>query len=177
MNDNTETIILLFVGRFDYQKGIDILLKLFTTRAFPNIELILIGDNVLNKDKFNIPPSVQHLGWLESAEIEKYYKLCDAVIIPSRWEGFGLVALEAMKNKKAVIASNVAALPEIVVNEVTGILFEIDKPDELYSILLSLDKKKLSQMGEKGYKRYKENFTADIMNFNILESYKQLLKN
>lgn len=172
----TEPIKLLFVGRFDYSKGVDIILELFRKEKFPNIELILIGDNVLKNEPITIPDGAKHLGWLKFSIVDKYYKLCDAVIMPSRWEGFGLVALEAMRNRKAVIASKRGALPEIVVDKVTGILFELDKPEELCVIFRSLDKKKLSLMGEAGYKRYKENFTADIMNFNILENYKRLLQ-
>jgi glycosyltransferase involved in cell wall biosynthesis len=173
----SKLIKLLFIGRFDHQKGIDILLKVFRENSFPNIELILVGGSILQDRQFEIPAGVKHIGWLDAKKVKKYYKLCDAVIMPSRWEGFSLVALEAMKNKKALIASTATSLPEAVIDKVTGILFEIDKPEELCSILLSLDKRTLSQMGEKGYQRYKENFTAEIMNFHTLEIYKQLLKN
>lgn len=53
-----------------------------------------------------IPDNVESIGWINHDEIDSYYSLFDAVIIPSRWEGFGLVAIEAMKNAKAIIVSN-----------------------------------------------------------------------
>ena len=54
------------------------------------------------------------------------YSKVDAVVIPSRSEGFGYVALEAMKYSKAIIASRRGALPELVVDKYSGYLFNIN---------------------------------------------------
>ena len=50
-----------------------------------------------------IPDNVESIGWINHDEIDSYYSLFDAVIIPSRWEGFGLVAIEAMKMLKPLL--------------------------------------------------------------------------
>ncbi|MGR5878071.1 glycosyltransferase family 4 protein [Bacillus pacificus] len=93
-------INLLFVGRFDRQKGLDILLEFFNTYNMEHIDLYIIGDSILENQQLVIPNNIKLIGWVENTNIDSYYSLFDAVIIPSRWEGFGLVAIEAMKNKK-----------------------------------------------------------------------------
>lgn len=170
-------INILFVGRFDRQKGIDILINAIKNKTLKNIHLYLIGDSVLSKGdtQFNSPENVTKIGWVNKEEIDNYYQSIDAVIIPSRWEGFGLVAIEAMKNKKAVIASNRGALPELIKDGFNGYIFDINKISTLYLILESLDKKNLKTLGENGYEHYIQNFTYENMNNEILNVYSSIL--
>ncbi|MFJ7756510.1 glycosyltransferase, partial [Peribacillus muralis] len=170
-------INILFVGRFDRQKGIDILLDVIRNTTLKNIHLYLIGDSVLSKGDipFNLPENVTKIGWVNKEEIDIYYQSIDAVIIPSRWEGFGLVAIEAMKNKKAVIASNRGALPELIIDGTNGFIFDINNINTLNLILESLDKETLKTLGENGYKYYNENFTCENMNIKILNVYSSIL--
>lgn len=171
-------INLLFIGRFDYQKGIDILLDIFKNYNFSNLHLYTFGNSVLSKQKLTYSiKNVTNLGWIDNSMIDSYYNLFDAVIIPSRWEGFGLVAVEAMRNKKAVIASNKGALPELVQNNINGYIFDLNSPQELVHILNNLDKPTLKRLGENGYLIYKEKFRSDIMNKKILEQYERLICN
>lgn len=176
--DNSKTN-LLFVGRFDRQKGVDILLNVFRKYKFKNIKLYLIGSPVLGDInsivKKNMPKNVINLGWINNREIDSYYRLFDAVIIPSRWEGFGLVAIEAMRNKKAVIASNRGALPEIIKHGVNGYIFNLDDENELVNCLNSLKKDDLKKKGVKGYKIYQQKFTSDAMNKSIIKQYMKLV--
>ncbi|MFC0213512.1 glycosyltransferase [Paenibacillus chartarius] len=166
-----DKINMLFVGRFDKQKGLDILLDVFSRNTFPNIQLYIIGGGVLGDVNVKFPDNVVHLGWIDNKFLDSYYAKCDVLIMPSRWEGFGLVAVEAMKNKKAVIASNRGALPEIVLHGKTGYIFDISKPEQLIEILRTLDKSKLTEMGLNGYEAYKEKFSAERMNKELLECY------
>ena len=64
--------------------------------------------------------------WIDACVIHNCYIDSDVVIIPSRWEGFGLVAIEAMKYSKPLIVSNRGALPEIVKNGINGFIFNFD---------------------------------------------------
>lgn len=168
-------INLLFVGRLDKQKGIDLLLDIFKNNRLNDVKLYVIGARVVSNITLEFSQNVIELGWIEADQIDAYYDLFDAIIMPSRWEGFGLVALEAMKRKKAVIASNRGALPEIIQNRVNGLIFDIERPDELIELLINLNKKQLRKMGENGYVIYKKNFTAREMNVSILNEYLKLM--
>lgn len=172
-SEEEEVIQLLFVGRYDRQKGLDILLDVLGKH--PEIQklirLYVIGDSVLENNEWHFPDNVVRLGWVDNADIDRYYQQCDAVILPSRWEGLPLVALEAMKNRKAVIASNRSSLPELVSHEVNGYIFDLDHPEELMEILLKLQKKTLVTMGEIGCGIYKERFSADRMNEEFVSLY------
>lgn len=173
--DSTK-INLLFVGRFDRQKGLDILLEFFQKYSPSNINLYVIGAQVLSDQKtVTYKDNVKMLGWVNNKEIDEYYKLADSIIVPSRWEGFGLVATEAMKNKKPVIASNRGALPEIVKDGETGFIFDLDDLSSLHNILQNINKPQLEKMGNKAYQRFQERFTSQTMNEKIVVEYKELL--
>lgn len=166
-------IQLLFVGRYDRQKGLDVLLDILAKHLDLQelIQLYVIGDSVLEKNEWQFPDNVVRLGWVDNASIDRYYQQCDAVIMPSRWEGLPLVALEAMKNCKAVISSNRASLPELVSHELNGYIFDLDHPEELVHILRKLDKQTLADMGEVGRNIFLEKFSADRMNEEFVSLY------
>ncbi|HDR3895452.1 MULTISPECIES: glycosyltransferase family 4 protein [Bacillus] len=170
-----DCINLLFVGRFDKQKGLDILIDIFKNNNLPKIKLYIIGEPVVSQAEFKFPQNVINLGWIDNKLLDSYYSDMDAVIMPSRWEGFGLVAIEAMKNRKPVIVSNRGALPELINQEVNGYIFDLEKPNDLVDILLNLDKIELKEMGKRGRNIYEEKFTSNIMNRKIIEEYQKLV--
>lgn len=159
-------INLLFVGRFDAPKGLDYLLENFSKCKRKDIHLFVIGDNVVG-DREKIPmvntEKVTFCGWIPHNQLDGYYKSCDAVIMPSRWEAFGLVAVEAMKYGKAVIASDRGALPELVENGENGYIFPFDSPDTLIHLLSGLDKEKLADMGRKAEKIFQKKYQMERM--------------
>lgn len=170
---DSSKINLLFIGRFDAQKGIDLLINVFNRHAFAGIALYLIGNPVLDSPTIHLPANITSLGWIDHDLLDAYYRHFDAIIIPSRWEGFGLVALEAMRNHKAVLASNRGALPEIVVNGETGYLFDLDKPGDLSRLLSAVNKADLKRLGENGYQRFVRRFSSRSMNEAIIEEYEK----
>lgn len=161
-----EVINLLFVGRFDAPKGLDYLLENFSKCKRKDIHLFVIGDNVVG-DSEKIPmvntEKVTFCGWIPHNQLNGYYKSCDAVIMPSRWEAFGLVAVEAMKYGKAVIASDQGALPELVEDGENGYIFPFDSPDALTHLLSGLDKEKLADMGRKAEKIFQKKYQMERM--------------
>ncbi|MFT8929652.1 MAG: glycosyltransferase [Sporolactobacillus sp.] len=172
---NQDYLNLLFVGRFDRQKGLDILIDYFIHHPKSQARLYVIGDHVLTSMSMHIPKQIVWLGWVDHYLIDSYYACFDAVIIPSRWEGFGMVAVEAMKNKKAVIASNRGALPELVHDGINGYIFNLNYLHELTVILQMIDKQQLKEMGERGYQIYQHYFTSDKLNRRIVAVYEQLM--
>ncbi|NMO79579.1 glycosyltransferase family 4 protein [Niallia alba] len=174
---NNNQINLLFVGRFDKQKGLDLLIKFFSNYKNNSIALYIIGESVLsNKEELVLPDNVHLIGKVENSKLDEYICKMDALIIPSRWEGFGLVAVEAMRNKKPCIVSNRGALPEIVLNNYNGYVFDLDRMNSLEEILGDLEKKELRKMGENGYQRFLQLFTSKKMNHSLEELYQRVLE-
>jgi len=171
---NPQEINLLFVGRIDYQKGLDLFLDMYYQESFAGIHLYVIGESVLDNVKLNNDEKTTYLGWVENKELDAYYQECDAVIMPSRWEGFGLVAIESMRNSKPVIVSNRGALPELVQNQVNGYVFNLEDKHSLEKILSNLTKAELKDMGETARRIYLEKFIGLFMRQKMYALYNRL---
>lgn len=118
------------------------------------------------------------LGWVDRQQIDGYYRLCDALIMPSRWEAFGLTAVEAMCNEMPVIASRQGALPEIVCLNESGWLFDMDSDGKsLNEVLYSLNKEVIRRIGKRAKIRYELYFTATQMRRRVASLYKDLCTN
>ena len=173
---DSNKINLLFVGRFDRSKGLDILLDFWREHNLEHIHLYIIGESILRDSEINLPENVTLIGWIDNQIIDSYYQLFDAVIVPSRWEGFGLVAIEAMKNHKPLIVSNRGALPELVVDGHNGYVFDLENTESLLTILSNINKGKLKEMGANGFRVFTQKYTSDLMNQAIVEMYRDVLK-
>lgn len=171
-----DEINLLYIGRFDRQKGFDLLLDVFNRHPFPSVKLYLVGDTVLKTQEYHYPDNTVKIGWVKNSEIDRYVKACDAVVVPSRWEGFGIVAIEALRNGKPVIASNRGALPEIIQHGVNGYIFDFERREQLADIIHSLDKATLARMGEAGEQIFRKKFHSAKMNEQIEDLYASLVK-
>lgn len=168
-------INLLFVGRHDRQKGLDLLLSAAPALTAAGIRLFIAGAAVLGRPvSGGVGEGVVWLGWLKPEQLLSWYRACDAVIVPSRWEGFGLVAVEAMREGKAVLAARVGGLPEIVDDGGTGKLFE-PNVESIREIACNLRRSDLASWGGQGRRRYLNHFTADRMNTELSHLYRQLL--
>jgi glycosyltransferase involved in cell wall biosynthesis len=171
-----------FVGRLTRQKGVDVLLRAFARveKEIPSARLVLAGDGPERKSLVALARSlglrrVAFLGWRSNAA--DVLADVDLLAMPSRWEGFGLVALEAMALGKPVVASNVSALPEIVVPGETGLLVPREGAAELadaLQVLLS-DRERAERMGRAGRARAKKEFTVKGMAQRTAEIYRDLL--
>ncbi len=142
-------INLAFVGRFDRQKGLDLLLDAFADPRLNHVNLWLIGGSTLGHE-YVIPDqrNIKLVGWVPNADIDEYIQCFDAVVVPSRWEGFGLIALEAMRNGKPVLASRTGGLAELVIDRVNGRLFNSGDVQDLTRVLLETSQAELARMGK-----------------------------
>jgi glycosyltransferase involved in cell wall biosynthesis len=155
------TLNLLFVGRFDRQKGFDTLLSAMTQlQGFP-IHLIAVGAAVGSNHTPPQLPNVTYTGWLTPDQVKPYLAHADVVVVPSRWEAFGLSAAEAMSYGRPVVARKVGALPELVLDGTTGLLFEGENPTILAALLRDTPRSQWLRMGEAAHEHYLKNFTAN----------------
>ena len=151
--------LIVFAGRIDTQKGVGVLRML--PARLPGDRFIYIGSPVLGEEVLKWPENVTYLGWMPTDIVRSYMKRADLVIVPSLWEGFGLVAVEAMQQRAAVFASNVGALKEIIVDGVTGrLIADYESADAFATAIMTTKKDELRKMGDAGYQRQQEYFTA-----------------
>ncbi|MDX2161512.1 MAG: glycosyltransferase family 4 protein [bacterium] len=165
------TPLIGMVGRVTAQKGMRYGLIGFLQAAdtFPDAHLVIVGDGderaaleSLVADRMDAK-NVHFLGW--RADAAALMGAFDVFLMPSLWEGFGLVLLEAMAAGKPVIASRASAIPEIVVDGATGLLVPPRDPDAITAALRHLlaDAGLRAQMGAAGAARLREHFTPDGM--------------
>lgn len=170
---------IAIVGRLSWEKGVDIALTVFqkVLSSHTDAKLWIIGTgkemNNLQKQstKLGISDSVCFLGHINN--VEKLLVQCSVLIMTSRWEGFGLVLLEAMKLKIPCIAFNHIAANEIIINNESGFLIpEMDINLMAQKITYILDNKQLSiSMGEKGHEILIEKFSME----HIIDQHENLL--
>ncbi|MCB0727748.1 MAG: glycosyltransferase family 4 protein [Ignavibacteriae bacterium] len=128
--------IISILGRLDIQKGHDFFIrsvKEFLTEN-KNVKVLILGDGKLRNDieklisDSNLSEQIRLIGFQQ--DTERFIEMSDLICVPSLWEGFGLVIIEAMIKGKLVLASNTGGIPEIIEDNVNGFLFETaDKKD------------------------------------------------
>jgi len=180
---SSEKINLLFVGRLEKQKSIETLLKavenLKTIKLKKEFQLIIVGDGKLKNEleqlmkQLKLGTVVTFVG--EQKYIDSYYEQADIFILPSIWEGFGIVILEAFRSKVAVIASNIEGPAELIKNEVNGLLFKPKDHIQLSEKIVQLinNKKLRAKIAHNGYLTFTKKYQID----NYVEKLNELYEN
>ncbi|WP_300896106.1 glycosyltransferase [uncultured Clostridium sp.] len=178
IKDNKDEFIFFSLAFLEGEKGFDTLIKSFS-RKFKNkkARLIIGGDGSQREwlegiaKSENIESQVTFVGALSREEVSKYMNKCDAFVLASRYETFGVVYIEALASGKPVIGTfNGGA--EGIINENVGILTEIDNVDKLSDAMEYI---------EKNYKKYnKESLrkycSSNVIINKIINVYKELMK-
>ncbi|CAN5427527.1 glycosyltransferase family 4 protein [soil metagenome] len=167
------TINLLFVGRTTPQKGLPDLFSAMASLADRPIHLHTVGDRM--DEHSAAPPNITKHGWKPRALVPGYIAAADAVVMPSRWEGFGLAAIEAMRQARAVVASDIDALPEIVRPGISGYLYPCGNTTALASVLSGLERGELRALGQSGRALFRAEFTEDRMIAAIARVYQEIV--
>ena len=121
--------IVLYVGRLVREKGVQVLLDAApkVLAACPETKFIIVGTGYYMEDLkqqanyLGIADQINFLGYVDDEELRKLYNIADVVCIPSLYEPFGIVALEAMSAKTPVVTSDTGGLRDFVEHMVTGI--------------------------------------------------------
>lgn len=131
-----DAIVIGMVGRISDQKAPDIFIKSAyeIKKIIPNAYFIIVGDgDKLEEIKklinsLGLEKDVLITGWIDNTF--NYINSFDISMLLSRWEGFGLVLAEYMVCKKPIIATNIDAIPDLIENNVNGLLIEVDSVEE-----------------------------------------------
>jgi N-acetyl-alpha-D-glucosaminyl L-malate synthase BshA len=161
-----EEAILVHISNFRKVKRVQDVVKIFekVNKQVPS-KLFMIGDGPerLKAEqlcrKLGIAKHVRFLGKLKV--IEKFLCIADVFVLPSKTESFGLVALEAMASKVAVISTNSGGLPEVNIDGETGYLSDVGDVNKMANDTIHLlkDADKLNQ--------FKNNALAHAKTFNL----------
>ena len=159
---------ILFLGRLVPEKGLDWALSALPPvfRNFPNARFIIAGDGPeAEKLKaqtigLGLAAWIEFLGAVSPESVPSLLNDATLVVMPSRIEGFGLVALEAAMMGRPVVAARVGGLPEVVLDGQTGLLVEqYDIEEFAQAILKLLDNPEMArQFGAAAYRRAEEVF-------------------
>jgi glycosyltransferase involved in cell wall biosynthesis len=171
------------VGRLTEQKGQRTLLHAFARVLgdHPGAYLFIVGEGELRStlqtlaQELDIAGRVIFTGYRDDAP--RLMADFDVVAVPSLWEGFGLVLLEAMNAGRPVVASRVSAIPEIVLDGETGLLVPPDDAEALAAALGRLlgDHALAGEMGRRGRERLRSHFSVERMVDETEALYRDLL--
>lgn len=140
VNNSKNVKVIGAVGRLVEQKNYPVLFNAFKGLLLnnPKLKLSIVGEGKLEKklkefaNYLGISDSIEWVGKTHSVDME--FKRMDIFVLPSIYEGFGLVLLEAMLHKVPIIASNTSAIPEVLGGQYKG-LFESNSDADLLSLL------------------------------------------
>ncbi|AFY36334.1 glycosyltransferase family 1 protein [Calothrix sp. PCC 7507] len=191
---NPEDKVVLYVGRFDPRKGIETIVRALRQSKLygsKNLKLIIGGGstpgNSDGDERDRIEGIINELGLsdfttlpgrLSQEILPTYYAAADVCVVPSHYEPFGLVAIEAMASGTPVVASDVGGLQFTVVSEETGLLAP---PQDATAFAEAIDRILLNpewrdQLGQAGRKRVIEKFSWDGVAHQLDGLYTQILQ-
>jgi glycogen(starch) synthase len=171
---------LLFVGRLESRKGIDVLLEVLPRLFARHLGLhadIVGNDTIPGPDgkpyravfEAALPPElgarIRFHGEVSEARLRGFYRACDVFVAPSRYESFGLILVEAMMYGKPAVASRAGGMVEVVEEGRTALLAEPGDATSLEACLerLALDPSLRQEMGEAARQRYEAKFAPGPM--------------
>lgn len=172
-----DTQLICMVGRFSEAKDQVTLIK--AMKHIPSkVHLLLIGEGPLKEkneelvNQINLEDRVHFLGFRD--DVPRILKTVDIVVLSSKWEGFGLAAVEGMAAGKPVVASDVPGLSEIVTG--FGLIFEVGNSEELANKINQLinDPLKYNEVAGKCQLRA-NSYSIEKMVNEYIEQYKILL--
>lgn len=185
------TPTVVFLGRMERRKGSLDLLKAIPAvlESVPDARFHFIGS-----DRAHCPGGKTHVQWsdeelpshareaitfhgrLPDPDVDRWLQTASVFVAPSLYESFGLIFLEAMRWGTPVIGTTVGGIPEIIEDDVSGLLVSPENPDQLSSAIIRLlrDPELRRRLGTEGRSTVKSRFSADLMGRRVAEFYGQV---
>ena len=172
------------VGRLTRQKGLSYLIEALPaiSKAFPRVRVLIAGSGEdeeylrILAERIGVAKRIHFLGYVTN--VAEVINRMDIFVLPSVWEGFPYVLLEAMLLKRPIIATDIFGVNEIVEHGESGILVRPREPKAIAdaAIYLLSRRTKARTLGNSAYKRVMENFTADKTLSQIEQLYCSILQ-
>lgn len=183
INEIASYFVFGYVGRLRHEKGVDILFEAFgrVSGSHDDARLLVVGDGpdmqALEAQYGGEPwwRKIIFAGSKSWEEAMKHFALMNAVVVPSRFEGFGLTAVEAMAASRPVIASRTGGLGEIIGHEESGLFFRNGSVDELSQAMSRLlENPALRRRLAAGAKKRAGDFDTGLYNERVVSFYDSL---
>ena len=163
--------VLLAVSRLERQKGIDVAIEALALirPRHPQAVLVVLGRGRLEQELLGLAAErgVADAVYLPGGvgDVTDWLLRAELLVHPARWEGFGLALLEAMLAELPIVASSVSSIPEIVVDQQTGLLVPPDDAERLASAIDALltDSRLRATYGRAGLARVRDRFSVARM--------------
>lgn len=183
-----EENLLLFVGRISSGKGLHVLLEALSYLKNP-VRLVIIGPSDpdityhqrflrrIEEENQKGKHEVKYLGAMEQAGVVEWYQKASVCILPSFWEGFPIVVLEALSCETPVVATPVGGVPEVIQNYQNGILIPPNNSLELSKAIQYLleNRDVRTRMGKEGRKGIMREFALKIIVRKLQTIYEHIL--
>ena len=178
--------LLLYVGQLKYRKGFDLLARAMPAvlRRYPTASFVFVGHSPRQRADLEAiaradgtAAHLHLLGRPDPTELNRLYRAADALVFPTRYEGFGLPPLEAMAADCPVITTNVPAVNEIVRDGENGLLAPYDDPQGLAATICRLldDPGLRARVVEGGRATLTGPFDPDALFERVLRVYERVL--
>lgn len=170
--------VVVYVGRISAEKGIQTLVDAWRLLGENAPTLRIIGDGELLAEIRRTTLDIQKIEWIGKipfAGVVDSIKQAKLLVLPSEWyETFGMVVVEAFALGVPVAVSDIGALPSIVKNGWTGVVFPPGDSQKLCKVIRRLwaNQGKLSEMGLNAYKEYIAKYTEQANYQRLMEIYK-----
>ena len=174
---------VLTVGHVDHHKNPETwyLVAKKVLKKVPTAQFVWVGEGRLleeYRDKVRMDGLTESINFVGlSTDVDRYYQEANIYFHPSLTESQGISILEAMSHSLPCIASNVGGIPESVIDNETGFMFEPGDIDGFSDkiITLLLDNELSVALGKKGRERVESNFHIDRQSEDIYELYTKVL--
>ncbi|NOQ14934.1 MAG: glycosyltransferase [Methyloprofundus sp.] len=165
---------LLFIGNQSKRKGFDLLAGIM--QQLGNDYVLNFTSGLRNQAKKQPIPHAQSLGLLSDTELIEAYQNADVLLFPTRYEGFGYAAAEAMACGLPVISSNCSALPELIDEGKGGFLCSTDAIDEFVDKirLLARSPELCKNMGEYNRQKALAFYNPERMGREYIQLFEQI---
>lgn len=178
--------VVLFVGRLYYRKGLSTLLSSIPSilEEFNNVEFVISGagtkkseDNLHQLvEELKIEGKIRFLGYTPDEKLPDLYAASDIFVLPALYENFPFAILEAQSTGLPVVTTKVGGIPELIKDNVNGLLVESGDASQLAEAILVLlrDNELAIELGEHGRKIVKEEFNWTLITSRVIELYRKI---
>jgi glycogen synthase len=177
-------LVVTYIGSLDRRKGIDVFLAAVPAilQAVPAARILIVGRDTgfssgvpwsaWFEQTFGVESRIEFTGPVSDSALEKYWSMTGILVVPSRYESFGLTVIEGFSRRKAVVASDAAALTEVARDG--AIMVPPGHSEALATAVIGLlkDPDLASNVAGCGYRAYLPSYTPQIFADRIMDLYR-----